>query len=160
MLLLLISSQHPQYKFDSDMMRAQINSQTLLACPITSTHHISKVMNGLTLILTNELLDFENNVEHCGADGPPCMFIIANGCLTSLKPNMPFKYLNMACTFFPEHLCRHCQVLCCAVLEIYTKFHAYLLFLSQIHCKIATNPTHNFKYKEMKTLYTHSNGII
>jgi hypothetical protein len=57
-LLLLISCQNPRHKFGGDAMHAQFSSQNPLACPITNSDLVSKVLNGSTSILTNELLKF------------------------------------------------------------------------------------------------------
>lgn len=108
-------------------MHAQISSQTQL---LINVHHISKVMNGLTLFFTNELLNFENNVGQCGTDGLPHMFIIANGRLNTLMSNRPFKYLSMVCAFFPEHYCKHFLVLSCTFLRSVENFmETYCSFL-------------------------------
>jgi hypothetical protein len=57
-------------------MHAQFNSQNPLGCPITNSHLISKVLNGSTLILTNELLKFGNSVARCAADGPTSVLAV------------------------------------------------------------------------------------
>jgi hypothetical protein len=84
MLLLLISCQNPGHKFGSDTMHAQFSSRDLLACPVTNSDLISKVLNGLTSVVTNELLKFGCSVGHCGVDGPTSMLLIFNG-----YPNIP-----------------------------------------------------------------------
>jgi hypothetical protein len=58
MLLLPSSCQNPGHKFGGDMMHAQFSSQNPLACPTTKSNLISRVLNGSTSILTNELLEF------------------------------------------------------------------------------------------------------
>jgi hypothetical protein len=47
-------------------MHAQSSSQNLLACPITNSNLISKVLNGSTSNITNELLKFGNSVGLVG----------------------------------------------------------------------------------------------
>jgi hypothetical protein len=61
-LLLLIGCQNPGQKFGGDIMHPQFSSQNPLACPITNSDLISKVLNGSMSILMNELLKFGNSV--------------------------------------------------------------------------------------------------
>ena len=56
-LLLLVSCQDPGHKFGCDTVHAQFFRQNLLACPITNSHFLSNVVNGLTSVLTDELLN-------------------------------------------------------------------------------------------------------
>jgi hypothetical protein len=107
MLLFLISCQNPGQKFGSDMMHAQFSSQNLLACPITNSDLISKVLNGLTSILTNKLLKFGNSVRRCAADGHTSVLVVLNGCLTGPEPSMPFKHPCTSHAFFPKRLSNH-----------------------------------------------------
>jgi hypothetical protein len=86
LLLLLIRCQNSEHRFVSNTMHAQFSSQNSLACPITTSDLIIKVLNGSTLILTNELLKFGYSVGHCEADGPTCVLIVLNGCPTGPKP--------------------------------------------------------------------------
>jgi hypothetical protein len=72
------------------MMHVQFSSQNQLTCSIINFNLIGKILNGSTSILTNELLKF--SYRHCGADGPTCVLLILNGCLTVPEPRMPFKY--------------------------------------------------------------------
>jgi hypothetical protein len=58
---------------DTDTLLLLISCQNPLACPITNTNLISKVLNGSTSILMNELLKFGNSVKHYAADGPTCV---------------------------------------------------------------------------------------
>jgi hypothetical protein len=109
MLLLLISCLNLGHKFGGDTMHAYFSSQNLLACPMTNSDLISKVLNGSTLILTNELMKFGNSVGCCAADGPTCVLVILNGCLTGPEPSMPFNNPCTAHAFFLEHLSNHCQ---------------------------------------------------
>lgn len=46
-------------------------------------------MNGLTLILMNELLYFGNNVRHCGTERSPYVSVVVNGCQNSLDNQTP-----------------------------------------------------------------------
>jgi hypothetical protein len=47
-MLLLASCQDPGHKFNCDMVHAQFYHQKPLACPITNSHLLSNVVNGLT----------------------------------------------------------------------------------------------------------------
>ena len=60
-LLLLVSCQDPAHKFGCDTVHAQFFCQNPLACPITNSHLLSNVVNGLTSILMDELLNSCNN---------------------------------------------------------------------------------------------------
>jgi hypothetical protein len=70
-LLLLISCQHRGRRFGGYMIFAKFSSQNLLACLITNSSLISKVLNGLTSILTNKLLKFGYSVGHVEVMGLP-----------------------------------------------------------------------------------------
>jgi hypothetical protein len=107
---LLISCQNPGHKFGGDTMHAQFSSQNPLACPITNSDLIIKVLNGSTSIPMNELLKFGNGVGRCTANGPTCAFVVLSGCLTDPELSTPFKHPCMAHVFFPECLSDHCQV--------------------------------------------------
>jgi hypothetical protein len=137
MLLLLISSQNPGHKFGGDTMHAQFSSQNPLACPITNSDLISKVLNGSSSILTNKLLKFGSSVGHCAADEPSCMLVILSGCPTGPEPSMPFKHPCTDHAFFPERLSNHCHGLRHTFSEICTTFDAHS-FLCRIHRKIAS----------------------
>jgi hypothetical protein len=91
-LLLLINCQNPGHKVRGDRMHAQFNIQNSLSCPITNSDLISKVLNGSTSILTNELLKLGNRVWRCAADGPACVLVVLNGCPASPELSMPFKH--------------------------------------------------------------------
>jgi hypothetical protein len=150
-LLLLISCQNPGHTFGgNNMMHAQFSSQNPLACSITNTYFISTVLNGLTLILTNELLKFGNNVAHCTADGPTNVFVVLNGCLTGPEPSMPFKHPRTAHAFFPKHLSNHCQGLRYTFPDTCAKLDAHSLFLCWIHRENASGQTHDSKQKDIK----------
>jgi hypothetical protein len=105
MLLLLISCQNPGHKFGSNTMHSQFSCKDVLACPITNSDLINKVLNGLTSILMNELLKYGYSVGRCGADGPTCMLVIFNGCPTSPEPT--HVQTCTAHAFFPECLSNH-----------------------------------------------------
>jgi hypothetical protein len=90
-------------------MHAQFSSQNPLACPITNSDLISKVLNGSMSILMNELLKFGDSVGHCATDGPACVLVVLSGCPTGPELIMPFKHLCTAPAFFPECLSNHCQ---------------------------------------------------
>jgi len=77
-LLLLVSCQDPGHKFDCDTVHAQFSRQNPLACPITNSHLLSNVVNGLTSILTDKRLNSCNSFRSCAACGSPCVFIIIN----------------------------------------------------------------------------------
>lgn len=108
---------------------SKITSQNLLACPIISAHCISRVMNGLKLILTNKLLDYVSNVEHCGAN--------------QLMPNWSWTkhtiQTHMAHVLFPEFLCLNCQ--CLGFSWIFSQLYTHFLFHSRISCEIAIHHT-------------------
>jgi hypothetical protein len=70
-LLFLISCQNPGGKFGGNIMHAQFSSQNPLACPKTNYDLTTKVLNGLTSILTNELLKFGYSAGSCGTKGLP-----------------------------------------------------------------------------------------
>jgi hypothetical protein len=57
----------------------------------------------------------------------------------------------MAHAFFPECLSKHCHGLRRNVSEICTKFDARLLFLRQIHPKITSGQTQDYKQKAART---------
>jgi hypothetical protein len=126
-------------------MHAHFSSQTLLVCPITNSNLISKVLNGLMSILTNELLKYGNSVGCCAADGPTCVLDVLIGCPTGPEPSMPFKHPCTAHAFFPERLSNHCQGLRHTFSGICTKFDEYSLFLCQIHREIASGQVHDSK---------------
>jgi hypothetical protein len=75
-LLLLVSCQDPGHKFGCDMVHAQYFCQNLLAFPITNSHPLSNVVNGM-LILMDKLLNSCNSFKSA-ACGSPCAFIIIN----------------------------------------------------------------------------------
>ena len=77
-LLLLVSCQDPGYKFGYDTVHAQFSCQNQLACPITISHLLSNVVNGLTSILMDEFLNLCNSFRSCAASGSPCVFVIIN----------------------------------------------------------------------------------
>jgi len=77
-LLLLVSCQDPGHKFGCNTVHAQFFRQNPLACPITDSHLLSNVMNGLTSILTVELLNLCNSFGSYAACGSPCVFVIVN----------------------------------------------------------------------------------
>ena len=76
-LLLLVSCQDPVHKFGCNTMHAQFFRQNLLACPITNSHLLSNVVNGLTSILMDELLNSCNNSRVVQLLGLPS-FVIVN----------------------------------------------------------------------------------
>jgi hypothetical protein len=82
-LLLLTCCQNPGHKFSGNTMHHQFSN--LLACRITNSDLISKVSNGSTSILTNELLKYGYSVGCCGADKPTCVLVILNECPTGLN---------------------------------------------------------------------------
>jgi hypothetical protein len=59
-------------------MNAQFSSQNPLACPITISDLISKVVNGSMLIFMNKLLKFGYSGGCCGADEPTCVSVVLN----------------------------------------------------------------------------------
>jgi hypothetical protein len=77
-LLLLVSCQDPEHKFGCDTVHAQFFRQNPLACPITNSHLLSNVVNGLTSILMDKILNSCNSFKSCAACGFPCVFIIIN----------------------------------------------------------------------------------
>ena len=77
-LLPLISCQDPGHKFGCDTVHAQFFHQNLLACPITNSHLLSNVANGLTSILTDELLNSCNCFRSCATCVSPCMLVVVN----------------------------------------------------------------------------------
>jgi hypothetical protein len=150
-LLLLISCQNPGHKFGGDTMHAQFSSQNPLACPITNSDLISKVLNGSMLILTNGLLKFGKSVGHCAVDGPTCVLVILNGCPTGPEPSMPFKHLCTANAFFPERMSNHCQGIRHTFSEICIKFDAHSLSLCQLHRETASGQINNSKKGRKKS---------
>ena len=76
-LLLLVSSQGPGHKFGCDTVHAHFFRQNPLACPITNSHLLSNVVNGLTSILMDELLNSCNNSRVLQLLGLPS-FVIVN----------------------------------------------------------------------------------
>ena len=56
-LLFLVSCQDPGHKFGCDMVHSKFFHQNPLACPISNSQLLSNVVNGLTSILTKELLN-------------------------------------------------------------------------------------------------------
>jgi hypothetical protein len=131
-LLLLVISQDPGHKFGCDTVHAQFFCQNLLACPITNYHLLSNVVNGLTSILTDKLLNSCNGFRSCVACGSPCVFIIINWCATGLEQGMPLKHLCTTQDLVPEGLLNHCESLCSTFPKIVTKFDAQSLFLTLI----------------------------
>jgi len=77
MLLLLVSCQDPGHKFGCNTVHAQFFHQNS-ACPITNSHLLSSVVNGLTSILTDKLLNSCNSFRSCAASGSPWLFVIVN----------------------------------------------------------------------------------
>ena len=77
-LLLLVSCQDPGRKFGCDTVLAQFFRQNLLACRITNSHLLSNVVNGLMLILMDELLNSCNSCRSCAASGSPFVSVIVN----------------------------------------------------------------------------------
>ena len=75
-LLLLVSCQDPGQKFGCDMVHAEFFRQNLLACPITNSHLLSNVVNGLVSILTDELLNSCDIFRSCAACGSSCVFVV------------------------------------------------------------------------------------
>jgi hypothetical protein len=138
MLLLLTSCQNSGHKFGADTLHAQFSSQNPLAYPITNSDLISKVLNGSTSILTNELLKLGNSVGRCAADGPICVLVVLNGCPTGPKPSMPFKRPCTAHAFCPECLSNYCQGLHRTFSEICIKCCPHSRFLCRIHREIAS----------------------
>jgi len=113
-------------------VHTQFLRQNPLARPITN-FHLSNVVNGPTLILTDELLNSCNSFRSCAACGSPCVFVIVNWCATGLKPGMPLKHLHMTQALIPRGLLNHCEGLCSTFPKIGIKFDAHSLFLSLIH---------------------------
>jgi hypothetical protein len=144
-LLLLITCQNPGHKFGSNTMHAQFSCQNPLACHITNSNLISKILNGSMSILTNKLLKFSNNVGHCAADGPTCVLVVLNECPTGPELSTPFKHPCMAQAFFPTHLSNHCQGLWHIFSEICTTFDAHLPFLCWIYHKITSGQVQDSK---------------
>ena len=132
-LLLLVSCQDPGHKFGCDTVHSQFFRQNPLACPVANSHLLSNVANGLTLILTDELLNSCNCFRSCATCGSPCVFVIVNRCATGLEPGMPLKHLCMTQAFVPEGLLNRCEGLRSTFPKIGTKFDAHSLFLSLIH---------------------------
>nr|CAD7267104.1 unnamed protein product [Timema shepardi] len=100
-----LSYQDPGRNFGGKTVHTQIRSQNLLACSKTNSHLLSKVLNGPSSILTNDLLKFV--ISHdgcCAAAGPPCVFVVLNRCPTCLEPGMPLKHWCTAHAFFIEPL--------------------------------------------------------
>jgi hypothetical protein len=108
-------------------MHVQFSNQNMLACPITNSHLISKVLNGLTSILTNKLLKYENSVRRCAANGPVCVLVILIGCLMGPELSMPFQHPCTALAFYPEHFSDHCHGLHHTFSKICTKFDVHSL---------------------------------
>ena len=77
-LLLLVSCQDPGHKFGCDTVHAQFFRQNPVACPITNSHLLGNVMNDLTSILTDELLNSCNSFMSCAACGSPFVFVIVD----------------------------------------------------------------------------------
>ena len=77
-LLLLVSCQDPGHKLGCDTVHAQFFRQNSLACPITNSHLLSNVVNGLMSILTDELLNSFNCFRSCATCGSPCVFVVVN----------------------------------------------------------------------------------
>ena len=132
-LLLLVSCQDPGHKFGCDMVHAQFFRQNPLACPITNFHLLSNVTNGLTSILTDELLISCNSLRNCATCGSPCVFVVVNWCATGLELGMPLKHLCTAQALIPEALLIHFENFCSTFPKIGTKSDAHSQFVSLIH---------------------------
>jgi hypothetical protein len=70
----------------------------------TNAHLLSNVVNCLTSILTDKLLNSCNSFRSCVACGSPCVFIIVNRCATGLELGMPLKYLHTTQDLVPKGL--------------------------------------------------------
>jgi len=77
-LLLVVSCQDPGHKFGCETVHSQFFCQNPFACPITNSHLLRNVVNGLTSILTDELLNSCNSFRSCEASVSPCVFVIVN----------------------------------------------------------------------------------
>nr|CAD7391970.1 unnamed protein product [Timema cristinae] len=71
----LLTTQDPGHKFGSDTVHAQLRSHNLLACFKANSHLLRRFLNGLSYILTNDLLKFGNHGGCCAAAEPPCAFL-------------------------------------------------------------------------------------
>ena len=134
-LLLLVSCQEPEHKFGGDMVHAQFFRQNPFACPITSSHLLSNIVNGPTSILTEELLNSCNSLRSCAASGSPCVFVIVNWCATGLEQSLPLKHLRTTQALVPEGLLNHCEGLRSTFSKTGAKFDTHSLLLSLIHRK-------------------------
>lgn len=108
----------------------KFSSRRPFSCSITNSHLITKIMNlnRSTSGLTNEQLNFSNNVGCCVYDGPPSIFVVVNDCPTGIdEPSMPLKYWCSARTLFPENLCNHWQCFRWTFYEICTECNLRIL---------------------------------
>ena len=136
------------------MIHAQFMSQNSLTCPISNSYFTSNVLNGvITLILTNEMLNFGKIVGHYAADGFPvwssssmAIWLTLNWACHS-NTHVHFILFSLKICLFNCRQCLHSTFP-----EIHTKFEVHS-FHSSISLMIkSAHNTHQVSSKVLQIL--------
>jgi hypothetical protein len=133
-------------RWSCETVHSQFFRQNPLACPITNSNPLSNVVNGLTSILTEELLNSCRSLRSCAACGSPCVLPVLNRTC----------HWNTTQDLVPDCLLNDCEGLCSTFPKMAQNLmHTRCSFLWS-SVKIDTGHVQDSKWTRVKTAHVHS----